>query len=289
MNDVSMNALASLPDRSGGAVRVSIFFALWSLALVLLHDERVNAAPVYDAPSNSASGCWVAPVTPPKLASESMSGALSERSDVISGRWRVAHEPSAIKHTIASRPLQRTANVVTEARKTKLANVESESNTPDVKKSSPLSAAQAEIGRRIALRDFVGALDALAIARAESPKSIDQLRLLEAHIAIGQGDPERAYTILLESLPDVRVSTQQHDLLAAVMLRTSRYTEAAAIYRALLTLDPANARWWAGYAVSQEKLDHRTEQISAYRALRSLASPGTPLATWAAERLERIG
>ena len=107
-------------------------------------------------------------------------------------------------------------------------------------------------------------------------------------MAIGRGDLERAYAILLESLPDVRIATQQHDLLAAVMVRTSRYAEAAAIYRALLTVDPANARWWAGYAVTQEKLGHRTELISAYRTLRSLAPPGSALSTWANERLERI-
>jgi Flp pilus assembly protein TadD len=113
--------------------------------------------------------------------------------------------------------------------------------------------------------------------------------MLDARVAIGQGDYERAYTTLLEGLPDIQVSTHQHDLLAAVMVRTSRYAEAAAVYRGLLALNSTNTRWWAGYAVTQEKLGRHSELVGAYRTLRTLAQPGTPLAAWAEEQLQRIG
>ena len=292
MNDVSMNSFVVLSQRHGGATRLSIFFALWTLALVLLNDARVNAAPIYEASSTpSGLAWWMAPAPAPALGADSMWNALSEHSEVISGRWHGAGDVPVVKKPIASNRNPEPTNEATKAPKRIVVTaVEDRPVVADVaiRKSSSLSVVEVQIARQIAARDFTGALDALERAHRDNPGSASRLRLLEAHIAVGRGDPERAYSILLESLPDVRVAPQQHDLLAAVMLRTSRYAEAAAIYRALLTVDPANARWWAGYAVTQEKLDHRTELMPAYRTVRSLAPPGSALATWASARLERI-
>src|SRR3954469_9256425 len=74
-----------LTDRQGGAARVSIFFALWSLSLLLLHDVRVAAAPVYDVPARSTE--WLTAPKPPVLNPERMWDSLAQRSDVMSGRW----------------------------------------------------------------------------------------------------------------------------------------------------------------------------------------------------------
>jgi hypothetical protein len=293
MNGLSLDGFTAYPQRHGGAARLSVFFALWTLALVALNDVRVNAAPVYDAP-HSGPGWWVAPAEAPKVVTERMWDGLAERSDVISGRWNVASAAPIAKHPNhhdVTAVAKAAANEQAEAPKatpvrtpTTVAAVDN----AEVKRSSAVSAARVHIAQQISARDFGGALQSLEQARQDDTGAANQLRLLEAHVAIGRGDLEHAYAILLEALPDVRISTQQHDLLAAVMVRTSRYAEAAAIYRALLTVDPANARWWAGYAVTQEKLDHRAELISAYRTLRSVAPPGSALATWANERLERI-
>ena len=293
MNGVSMvDGFAAYPERHGGAARLSVFFALWTLALVALNDVRVNAAPVYDVrAAHSGPGWWIAPADAPKLVTERMWDGLAERSDVISGRWNIAGAAPVAKqskrHVVAAPTI---ANERAEAPKAVPARSPETLAAYEaaVKRSSAVSAARAHIAQQISARDFGGALKSLERARQDGAGAANQLRLLEAHVAIGRGDLEHAYAILLESLPDVRVATQQHDLLAAVMVRTSRYAQAAAIYRALLTVDPANARWWAGYAVTQEKLGHRTELISAYRTLRSLAPPGSALSTWANERLERI-
>lgn len=296
MTGISIDGFATFPERHGGAARLSVFFALWTLALVVLNDVRVNAAPIYDVPTaHPGPGWWAAPVDTPKVVSDEMWTGLSERSDVISGRWNVESATPAVKrarHVNLVKPASTVvANETLEAPKETAAVNAKTTATADeveVKRSSAVSAAEAHIAGRIAARDFDGALESLENARREATSATNSLRLLEAHVAIGRGDLEHAYAILLESLPDVRVAAQQHDLLAAVMVRTSRYADAAAIYRALLTVDPANARWWAGYAVTQEKLDHRTELISACRTLRSLAPPGSALSVWANERLERI-
>ena len=250
---------------------------------------------VYDASATrSGPGWWIAPADAPALVPERMWDGLAERSDVISGRWSIANAAPAAKHAKRSRvatPAPIVANEQTEPPKvtSHLPQIDPAAEEEAVKRSSAVSAARVHIAQQISARDFVGALESLERARQDEAGGANQLRLLEAHVAIGRGDLEHAYSILLEALPDVRVTTHQHDLLAAVMVRTSRYAEAAAIYRALLAVDPANARWWAGYAVTQERLDHRTELISAYRTLRSLAPPGSALSAWANARLERIG
>jgi MSHA biogenesis protein MshN len=291
MKDVAMPSLVSFPERHAGAARLSVFFAMWTLALLLLHDVRVNAAPVYDAPTSAGPGWWVTPAPAPSIDSASVWEGLAQRSDVISGRWNVASNAVPAKVEVRSAAAAHDDSRPAPVAKPRVAATTSAATvaTVPMKRASTINAAQSEIAQRIASGDIAGAQEVLVRARQESPAATGTLRLLEAHIAIGAGDSERAYALLLEDLPDVRTSTQQHDLLAAVMLRTSRYSEAAAVYRALLTVDPRNARWWAGYAVTQDRLEHRTEVISAYRTVQSLAAPGTALAAWAMQRLDRIG
>ena len=45
MTGVSIDGFVAYPERLGGAARLSVFFAMWTLALVALNDVRVNAAP----------------------------------------------------------------------------------------------------------------------------------------------------------------------------------------------------------------------------------------------------
>jgi hypothetical protein len=275
-----------MPERQAGAARLSVFFALWTLALLLVHDVRVNAAPIYDVTSAGAQSGWLATPAPlPQVDTTSMWDALAQRSDVISGRWSSVVQSHAKSVHTAFRPTNDRAEAQTVA-----ADQAQPAAAPiAVKNASNVAVAEALVARRIAARDFAGAIETIEQARVDNPNAAPQLRLLDAHVAIGEGDFERAYSILLEALPDIQVSTRQHDLLAAVMLRTARFPEAATIYRALLTMDPSNARWWAGYAVTQEKLGNRAELTAAFRTLRTLVPPGTPLAVWAGERLQRIG
>ncbi len=284
MSDVSVNSLVALPDRHGGAARLSVFFALWTLALLVVHDVRVNAAPILE-PAPTADTPWLAaPAPAPSVNTASIWTALAQHSEVMSGRWNGSARSQAKSiQAVARAATKRAASVAfykpPPAREA----------TPVVKNASEGTDLEVQVARRIAVRDFSGAIAMIDGARADNPKAVSRLRVLDAHVAVGQGDYECAYALLLEGLPDIHVSTQQHDLLAAVMVRTSRYAEAAAVYRALLTLDSTNTRWWAGYAVTQEKLGRSGELVGAYRTLRTLAAPGTPLAEWAAQRLQRIG
>jgi len=310
MSSLPMGSLIALPERHGGAARLSVFFALWTLALLVVHDVRVNAAPVYERPPVADSGWLTAPVPAPQIETSSMWDGMAQRSDVMSGRWslvaskrsgaagnvaRVANEmtqprsafPAVSKMAVAKTPASKQA-YSKDAPKEAPGREVSET-APIVKSASDVADAELRVAQRIEVRDFAGAAVLIEQARAENPQAVSQLRMLDARVAIGQSDYERAYATLLQDLPDVHVSTHQHDLLAAVMVRTSRYAEAAAVYRGLLALNSTNTRWWAGYAVTQEKLGRHGELVGAYRTLRTLAQPGTPLAAWAEEQLQRIG
>ncbi len=311
MSDLPMSSLIALPERHSGAARLSVFFALWTLALLVMHDVRVSAAPIYER-SSVADGGWLkAPAPAPQIDTSSIWDAMAQRSDVLSGRWggvssersqwagTVAHianestQPRSADRALSKKSASRTPvskkGVSNELKQKEVLSREVAESTPIVKSASDVADTEQRVAQRIAVRDFSDAVALIERARAENPQAVSQLRMLDARVAIGQGDYERAYTTLLEGLPDVRVSTHQHDLLAAVMVRTSRYAEAAAVYRGLLALNATNTRWWAGYAVTQGKLGRHGELVGAYRTLRTLAQPGTPLAMWAEEQLQRIG
>jgi hypothetical protein len=310
MSSLPMSSMIAAPERHGGAARLSVFFALWTLALLVVHDVRVNAAPIYERQPVADSGWLTAPPPAPQIETSSMWDAMAQRSDVLSGRWSgVASKRSgAVSHVarVANEMIQPRSAVPDVSRKAvakssasnrvhskdspkEAPSGEVAETAPIVKSASDVAVAERQVARRIEMRDFEGAVVLIEQARAGNPRAISQLRMLDARVAIGQGDYERAYTTLLEGLPDIQVSTHQHDLLAAVMVRTSRYAEAAAVYRGLLALNSTNIRWWAGYAVTQEKLGRHSELVGAYRTLRTLAQPGTPLAAWAEEQLQRIG
>lgn len=300
MSEIRNNTIAALPHLHGGAARVSIFFALWSLALVLLHDVRVNAAPAYESQSAAAdSRWWTPPAAPPVIAPLSMWNGLAEHSHIINGTWQAADDVTLARrtpHDSVPHETQHSKQTAPELAPDAQPNqhlVDATSRRVDepaqIRTASSIVAVEVQVARHLEVGDFDGAIDLIARTRVAIPEAVAQLRLLEARVAIGQNDPERAYNVLLEALPDIRSATAHYDLLAAVMLRTSRYAESAKVYRALLALDEGNARWWAGYAVSQEKLGDRAELTAAYRALQALAPPGTALATWATQRLERFG
>lgn len=311
MSNLPMSSLIALPERHSGAARLSVFFALWTLALLVMHDVRVSAAPIYERPS-VAEGAWLtAPAPMPQIDTSSIWDAMAQRSDVLSGRWSgvsseraqragmVAHttneftqprlaDPVLLKN-VASRTPASKKGVSNEMEQKEILGREVAESTSIVKSTSDVADTEQRVAQRIVMRDFSDAVALIERARAENPQAVSQLRMLDARVAIGQGDYESAYTTLLEGLPDIHVSTDQHDLLAAVMVRTSRYAEAATVYRGLLALNSTNTRWWAGYAVTQGKLGRHAELVGAYRTLRTLAQPGTPLAMWAEEQLQRIG
>ena len=114
-------------------------------------------------------------------------------------------------------------------------------------------------------------------------------RKLAARVAISVGDDQGAYRLLVGDLPDVRDDRERFDLLAAVAMRIGRYAEAADVYRALVALDGANPRLWAGYALAQEQLGEREAVAFSYRKLLLTAAAGSPLHQLALERLSRFG
>jgi hypothetical protein len=313
MNGMRFSSMTMPTDRQGGAARMTVFLALWSLALVVLHDVRVDAAPVYET---STSNWSAAPAPLPRVDSPTLWNAFAEHSDVMSGRWSpdrksAMHRKSARSSVAQSRsappsnvsvvhsngrepsvasPSARRDVVVAPADEsvhsttpTKPTEVVSESKAP-----SAIAETERAVAEQLARREFDAALASIERARAQSPDGDSRLRLLDARVAIARGDFERAYAQLLERLPDVRATTEQHDLLAAAMLRTGRFSESASVYRALLSVDARNARWWAGYAMAENGLGHRSESLTAYRALQSLVPPGTPLSSWATLQIERM-
>ncbi len=156
MSNLPVNSLIALPERHGGAARLSVFFALWTLALLVMHDVRVNAAPIYENSPTADAGWLMTPAPAPQIDATSMWDAMSQQSDVMSGRWNgVAH---AQMHSKVVVPASRTASAHTELRMREPVAAKKES-TAIVKTSSDLADAERQVARRIAARDFGGAIE----------------------------------------------------------------------------------------------------------------------------------
>jgi tetratricopeptide (TPR) repeat protein len=279
MIESRFDSIAGLVDKQSGAARMTILLALWSLALVVLHDVRVDAATVREVAAPSSN--WLAaPAPSPRIDSAQLWNALAEHSDVMSGRWtrqsKAATHRTTRAHRTASASRAPQPPVVPPVREA------------DVKVTSAVAQTEQRVAGLIAERRFDAAAASIDAARSSDADTNVRLRLLDARVAIARGDFERACSQLLANLPDVRISTEQHDLLAVAMLRTGRFAESAAVYRALLSVDSHNPRWWAGYAVALNELGRRADSVAAYRALQSLAPPGSALSSWATQQLERM-
>ena len=267
-----MNSFVALPERHAGAARLSVFFALWTLALLVMHDVRVNAAPIYDVSVGRRRRMAYAPAPAPQIDSTSIWDAIAQHSDVMSGRWSGVSSkrtresaPSACRRTnycnrVRRIPLfRRTIRPVRTGcssgvrRRTTSGEV---AETPREKRRCR----DTEPGGAAILRDFSARSQLIERHARENPNAVGQLRLLDAHLAIGQGDTN-ARTRFCWSLARHSRVARQHDLLAAVMLRNIQLRGGSGRLPWLLTVDPANARWWAGYAVTQQKLGRHAELI----------------------------
>lgn len=250
--------------RNMGAARVSLFFALWTGALLVVQEMRVEAAPVLDRGGEPAMSWWMTPPSPPSLQSTQFWQGISAHSEVMSGAW-TADTSGAMQHApIPDAPIQRIEPAVADVAATSPTPV----NAEEVRVVADPQAIQIERRPRVDL-----AAEAKASARS----------------AIAAGHDEVAYEVLRAAARRAEPDREHYDLLAAVMVRTARYEEAVDVYAALLARDAGNPRLWAGYALALERIGRFEPSQLAYRNLLRTAAIGSSLRDLAQTRLQQTG
>ena len=133
-----------------------------------------------------------------------------------------------------------------------------------------LHAAREDLGT---LRIRQGRLDdAESAARAGieiDPTWIGYRRLV-ARLELARDRPAGAVAVLERDPPPVERDVEYHALLASAYQRVNRHEDAARAYRELARVQPTEANWWAGYAISRDALGDSAGALAGYAQARNL-------------------
>ncbi len=97
---------------------------------------------------------------------------------------------------------------------------------------------------------------------------------LRARILSKQGTPDEALELLQRSPPPLAQDPEYHALIAALYQKLGEHGLAADLYRLVLGLEPQNAAWWMGFAISLEGEGSAGSALLAYRAATALSELG---------------
>ena len=244
-----------------------LFFMIWTLVLlVVLKDTGVDASSMpiqhHQLPEFSVLQEPPAVAQGAELA-EGLMQNLQSQSEVFSGRW----QPNETR----SQPLAEATRVTEKAdhaNQPLLASGET-GVTPPPMHSVKQPATESPTEK----------------LRADSRT----LRKLNARRLIQLEDYAEAYLTLMQDLPEVTQDTEYYELLGPVLIQTRRFQQAADVYASLLSMRQDNPRWWAGYAVSLEKLGVPAGENFAFQELHKLAASDSVLQHFAWRKLTGLG
>ena len=95
-------------------------------------------------------------------------------------------------------------------------------------------------------------------------------RRLVARFELARRNPAGAVAALERDPPPVENDTEYHALLASGYQRLNRHEEASRTYQALTRVQPEQASWWAGYAMSRDALGDIAGALAGYARARQL-------------------
>lgn len=88
--------------------------------------------------------------------------------------------------------------------------------------------------------------------------------LMRAQLAVTNNDYVAAISELEQTPPAPSENPEYFTLLAGLYYETGRHQDSQFLYRELLKQDTRNGRWWLGYAVASDALNH-TDTLMAYQ------------------------
>lgn len=86
----------------------------------------------------------------------------------------------------------------------------------------------------------------------------------KARLLIAGNNPSAAAELLMTRAPEASSDIEYYELLTSTQLAAGDYDGAARNYRQLLQVDSTQARWWYGFALSQDRLGNSSSAKQAY-------------------------
>jgi Flp pilus assembly protein TadD len=108
------------------------------------------------------------------------------------------------------------------------------------------------------------ALSVLQTGLSQTPSN-NQMAELAAHILVEKNQIKSALAVLKLAQPaTIQTAPDYYALMAGLYLQEKDYKQASLFYQALTNLNPQNGTWWAGLAISLEKLGQTQAAMNAY-------------------------
>jgi MSHA biogenesis protein MshN len=108
------------------------------------------------------------------------------------------------------------------------------------------------------------ALSVLKTGLALDPSN-NQMAELAAHVLVEKNQINQALAILKTAQPaTIEAAPDYYALMAGLYLKEKNYAQASIFYQSLTNLNPQNGTWWAGLAISLEKLGQTEAAMNAY-------------------------
>lgn len=95
-------------------------------------------------------------------------------------------------------------------------------------------------------------------------------RKLVARVELARGRPANAVAVLERDPPPLEQDLEYYGLLASAYQRVGQHDLAARLYRELMRVQPQEANWWAGYAMSRDAAGDVAGALVAYSQARQL-------------------
>ena len=95
-------------------------------------------------------------------------------------------------------------------------------------------------------------------------------RKLVARVELARGRPADAVAVLERDPPPLEQDLEYYGLLASAYQRVGQHDTAARLYRELMRVQPQEANWWAGYAMSRDAAGDVAGALVAYSQARQL-------------------
>jgi MSHA biogenesis protein MshN len=109
-----------------------------------------------------------------------------------------------------------------------------------------------------------------------------------ARIYVDNGDPDNALIIIQNGIDSVLDDPELYAFMAAIYQNKAEYIKSINNYRKALKLNPDNAIWWLGLAISLEKDLSRIDSLKAYRTAVNLGSLSNSLKQYALKKIQLL-
>ena len=111
---------------------------------------------------------------------------------------------------------------------------------------------------------------------------------MQARLYVQMKNPGKAHELLATYQISARQSVDFVSYRAALAQQVARFDYAKNDYQQLTKIQPANAKWWLGLAVAEERLGNTNMALQAYKNAKQLAQLSIEVDKFVEQRIQYL-